>query len=112
MSKILKHKPKTSLQTLIATYTALKVQAAKIEDQLRDVREQLLEAAVAAGGKTETPTHTITAVATERRTLQADLLQQKLLEKGVTPKIVTYAVEGATKVTTVSYARVDVKKER
>jgi hypothetical protein len=82
----------------LSTYLTLHAERKAIDETLTEVKATLLQCAADAGGKIDTPTHSVRQIETERKTLSKD----KLLALGVTPtQILT-----STKVTPVVYVRV------
>ncbi|MFH1603902.1 MAG: hypothetical protein ABIH03_08345 [Pseudomonadota bacterium] len=88
---------------LVSEYVQLSAIIREAEGRLAPIKAQLAEATVRAGGRAETPTHVVSMVMQERKTVKVE----RLLERGVTPAVIAYA----TDITPVSYAKVTAKKE-
>ena len=96
-------KPPAQLKGLLQEYYRIKALLDPLEQQLSEIRTSLGEIAASRGGVAETETHKVSLVQSTRRTI----LQDKLVERGVTPAIIDYA----TKITEVCYTRIAPKRE-
>lgn len=92
------------LARTVKAYLDVRQQIKILENTYGILKEELLNAAVTAGGMAQTATHVVRVVEQERKTIYAE----RLIECGVTPKI----IDKATIVTPGVFARVDPKKER
>tara|TARA_Y100000310_G_scaffold59306_1_gene54645 strand:+ start:253 stop:603 length:351 start_codon:yes stop_codon:yes gene_type:complete len=101
----------TRVRAALKDRTAIKAEMEALQDRLNEVNGQLLIMADRApDGRLETPTHRITVVRQERVSMNKDKAKTRMVERGITPKIIKDVFAYACKVTPVEFVKVTEKR--